>query len=582
MRLLITFARAYPRHSALTLLSLLLAGLVEGIGLSALLPLLNIASSQTITGQQAPDSDPESGDMLKEILSTLGLDPTIGVLLLIIVTGIVLKSGLLLLAKRQVGYTVAHVATDLRLALIRTLLSTRWEYYLRQSVGSLANAMATEATRASKAYLYGTTVISLLIQAIVYAGVALFISWEATLLSLAAGSILLYGLNRLIRITRKAGKRQTILLKSLLARLTDNLQSVKPLKAMARENVADSLLKTDIHKLNKALRKEVFSSEALAAFQEPMLAAIVAIGIYGALIHWGLSLTTVMVLVFLLARVLTQLGKVQRQYQKMVSCESAYWSLQETIREAQQEHESAPGRLLPRLEQAIRLDRVNFTYQDTQVLRNTSLAIPAGSLTVLIGASGAGKTTVLDLVTGLLRPQQGEVWIDDVPLGQIDLRGWRRMIGYVPQEILLFHDTILHNVTLGDPELGEADAEQALQAAGAWEFVADMGQGIHSIVGERGARLSGGQRQRIAIARALVHKPKLLILDEATSALDPESETAICTTLRQLQGEFTILAISHQPALIQVADRVYRLQSGMAILEPNRIPPMISTHDAMG
>jgi ATP-binding cassette subfamily C protein len=123
---------------------------------------------------------------------------------------------------------------------------------------------------------------------------------------------------------------------------------------------------------------------------------------------------------------------------------------------------------------------------------------------------------------------------------------------------------VLVNVTLGDPAFTEIDVENALRDAGAWDFVAEMPDGIHSVVGERGGRLSGGERQRITIARALVHKPQLLILDEATSALDPASEADICETLRQLRGKLTILAISHQNALLNEADRAYRLDDGIA------------------
>jgi ATP-binding cassette subfamily C protein len=141
------------------------------------------------------------------------------------------------------------------------------------------------------------------------------------------------------------------------------------------------------------------------------------------------------------------------------------------------------------------------------------------------------------------------------------------MIGYVPQETLLLHDSVLHNVSLGDPEVSEDDAIQALRAAGAWEFVERLPLGIHSTVGERGGKLSGGQRQRIMIARALVHKPRLLILDEATSALDPANEAAIGQTIRHLRGGLTILAISHQTALVEAADRVYRLEKGGAIVQ---------------
>jgi ATP-binding cassette subfamily C protein len=213
------------------------------------------------------------------------------------------------------------------------------------------------------------------------------------------------------------------------------------------------------------------------------------------------------------------------------------------------------------------LDRVSFTYGEHWVLQDTSLTFPVGLFTAIVGPSGVGKTTVADLVTGLLRPQEGKVWIDDLPLQQVDMMTWRRMIGYVPQETLLLHDTVLINVTLGDPELSAEDAEYALRAAGAWEFVTAIPQGMYSTVGERGDMLSGGQRQRIAIARALVHKPKLLILDEPTSALDRDSEEAICETLQQLSGEYTILAISHQPALMKAADRAYRLQNGIAVLD---------------
>jgi ATP-binding cassette subfamily C protein len=208
---------------------------------------------------------------------------------------------------------------------------------------------------------------------------------------------------------------------------------------------------------------------------------------------------------------------------------------------------------------------VTFAYEARHpVLRDLSLQIPAGKLTTLIGPSGSGKTTIIDLVTGLLRPQSGSVRLDGVPLSELDLKAWRRMIGYVPQETLLLHASVLENITLGDPDLSEEDAIRALQSADAWDFVAGMAQGIHSTVGERGAKLSGGQRQRIVIARALVHQPALLILDEATSALDPASEAAIGETMHHLRGSLTILAISHQTALVNTADCVYRLENGAA------------------
>ena len=564
MRFLLAISRAYPWRTSLTLLAMVLAGLREGVGLSLLAPMLSVAMGEP--SQAGTDGPSGFSGTLLAMLIGLGIAPTLGPLLIVILGCLLLKGGLLLLARLQVGYTVAHVATDLRLTLLRSLLAARWEYYVRQPAGSLANAVGTEAIRVSVAYLQGTMVAAVLVQAIVYTGVAVMIAWQATLGALAAGAALLYGVHRLIRMAHRAGTRQTQLLKSLLARLTDSLQSVKPLKAMAQEELVGPVLESENSRLNRALRREVLSTEALASVQEPMVAAVIAAGVWLALTQWGVPFATVTVVAFLLARLLGLLAKAQRYYQRMRASESAYWSLQDAIRDARDAQESAPGGLAPTLRTAIRFDLVSFAYEGTQVLEKASLSIPAGSFTAIVGPSGAGKTTIVDLVTALLRPQQGEIWIDDLSLERLDLKRWRRLIGYVPQETFLLHDTVLHNITLGDPALKEADAQAALRAAGAWDFVAQMPQGLLSSVGERGTALSGGQRQRIAIARGLVHKPSLLILDEVTSALDRESEAAICSTLQQLKGAVTILAISHQPAFFEAADRVYRLRQGALTL----------------
>jgi ATP-binding cassette subfamily C protein len=566
MRLLLHFVRKYPWQSAAMLFALLLAGVAEGLSLSALLPLLGVAMRQE-TGADAPtEGDASLERMITDGLMALGISPTIGTLLLIIVFGLTAKSLLVLFAKKKVGYTAARVTTDLRLTLLRALLSTHWEYFLHQPVGRLANSMASEAIRASEAYVYGTHLLAILIQAVVYTGVAVLVSWQATLACLVAGGFILFVSHFLVDMSRQAGKRQTKLMISLLSRLTDTLQSVKPLKAMGRENLADSVLTAETDRLNRALRKEVFSRSFLDAGLEPLFAIVIAFGIFTALVRFEMPLTTVMVLVLVLARVLAQLGKLQKQYQKMVTSESAYWSLQSTIDQACEARESSTGKTVSGLHSRITLETVSFAYGGKAVLEGLSLTIPAGSLTAVVGRSGTGKTTLMDLIIGLLQPGAGKVYIDGTPLDRIDSKSWRRRIGYVPQENVLLHDTVFTNVTLGDPELDEGDAESALRSAGAWEFVGALPEGMHSTVGERGGKLSGGQRQRIMIARALAHRPSLLLLDEATSALDPESERAVCATLQRLRGTLTVLAISHEPALVSAADQVYRLERGRATL----------------
>ncbi len=206
--------------------------------------------------------------MVRGVFSLVGMAPTVETLILFIVAAILLKCGLVFMANRQVGYMGAHVATDLRLELLRALLASRWEHHVRQPIGALANAMATEPQRSSKAFLSATQMAVLLIQAVVYVGVALLVSWKATLVTLGIGLLILYGLGHWVRKARQAGFRQTKLLKSLLTHLTDVLHSIKPLKAMGRENLAESVLMKETNRLNKALKKQVIVKEALRASQE--------------------------------------------------------------------------------------------------------------------------------------------------------------------------------------------------------------------------------------------------------------------------------------------------------------------------
>lgn len=569
MGLMLNFFRAYPSQTALMLLALLLSGLAEGIGLSALLPLINIALGSEAAGllPDASQSQNEFEQMVLNGLAYVGIAPTLGNMLSILLFGVAVKSIFLLLAQRQVGYTAAQVGTDLRLEMLRAVLRSKWEYFLHQPVGKLTNALATEAQRSSTAFVNGATAITFLIQAIVYGGVAFALSWRASLAAIVAGALVIGLSHFLVRITRRAGKRQTRLMNSLMANLTDTLQSVKPLKAMAREHLADQVLAYDTNRLNKALRRQVLSGAVLDSAQELMFTGFICLGIYVAIEKFAIDLPMVMVLVVALGRAFSFFGKVQKQYQKLAQGESAYWSLMEAIEAANMAEEQQDGGTAPRFEQAISFQGITFYYDERHpVFKDLNLEIKSGALTTLVGPSGSGKTTIIDLSIGLLQPQHGSVQLDGVPLTAINIMQWRNMIGYVPQDTVLLHDTILHNITLGDPQLDLADAQDALRAAGAWDFVAKMPMGVDTVVGERGGKLSGGQRQRIVIARALVNKPRLLILDEATSALDPESEEAVRQTMETLKGQLTILAISHNRALVQAADYVYQMDNGGARL----------------
>ena len=222
----------------------------------------------------------------------------------------------------------------------------------------------------------------------------------------------------------------------------------------------------------------------------------------------------------------------------------------------------------------IELREFVFHYPNTKTpaLDGVSLDIPAGSSLGIVGGTGAGKTTLVDLILGLLRPTGGVILVDDEPITASNLRSWQKTIGYVPQEIFLTDATVAENIALGVPkeQIQHARVEESARLAQIHDFVIDeLPHQYDSLVGERGVRISGGQRQRIGIARALYHDPSILVFDEATSALDSETESAVIQSIENLYGLKTILMIAHRTATVKKCSKVVRISGGRCFDEPN-------------
>jgi len=560
------FTATKPWRQLTVLVCLFAATLAEGFGMASVLPMFSIA-----LGKEGGDSALDR--LFSHIMEIFGLPMRLDVVAAMLVAGFAVKGVLFLVAMNHVGVTVAKVTTSLRLKLIGRLLEAKWGYFARQPVGRFGNAISGEATRAGEAYLGVSVLIALQLQTLMFLVLAYLISWKLALAAVAIGIFITIALNWLVRRTKRAGRLQTARTRSLTAGLTDALIGLKPLKAMARHMRFAVLFENDAKELKGALIRQVFSRNAMKVTQEIIIVIIIAVGFYGAIDVLQYPVEEIIVVSLLLMRLVMTLAQAQRQLQNVQQTESAFWSMQETIAEAEAARESFTGTKTPTLDKGIEFQNVSFAFDRKEVLQGVSLFIRAGEVTTITGGSGAGKTTTADLVLGLYVPREGEVLIDGVPMSEIDQLKWRKMTGYVPQEVILFHDTIYANIALGDPAFDHGSVRAALEAAGAWEFVAQLPEGMDSIVGERGTLLSGGQRQRIAVARAIVHRPKLLILDEATSALDPETELAICRNLRDLSLStgLTILAITHQPAWVDAADRIYRVVEGRIVEAPR--PP---------
>jgi len=210
---------------------------------------------------------------------------------------------------------------------------------------------------------------------------------------------------------------------------------------------------------------------------------------------------------------------------------------------------------------SIALENVHVVIGERTILDGIDLTIKAGEFVVLTGPTGAGKTTLLDCMLGLRRIQSGVVRIDGQSLDTLAVSEWRRGVGYLGQDPMLFHASIEDNLRWIRPDTTQEAIEQALRLASA-DFVYRLPEGLKTIVGDAGSRLSGGERQRIALARALLGDPRLLVLDEATSALDGATEASVVETIAKLKGRMTIVSITHRPALVAVADRMIEVQHG--------------------
>lgn len=554
----LTLAKKHRYRSSTTVALLILSGLMEGVGIASLLPLLSIASSDEM-GSNAPSR------WVVRSLDAFGLEATVTTLLGLIVFGLALKAFLFVLAVRQAGYAGIDTATDLRLDLIGALMKARWSYFVSQPSGSITNAVGTEAMRVTAMFTEICHLLAAVIQLILYLFLALLIAWYLTVGALVFAGVLFVLSSVPMRLGRRSGRSQTDLMRSLTHRLTDTLSGLKPLKAMGRESAIGPLLEEEVRELNTAYRGEMLSRAILTALQEPLIAVFLAVGIAIATSTLDMALSEIVFVALIFQRVVSRFGNAQAFYNSVGILESAYTSLAAGIKQAEEEKEERTGRTVPTIEKGIRFQNVSFGYGRRDVFTRASAFLPAGQLTAVTGVSGAGKTTFIDLIVGLVRPDAGDVLIDSVPLTEIDMKQWRDRIGYVGQEVVLLHQTIRDNVALGDPSLTPEEVEQALRDADAWEFICQLPDGQDTVVGEKGLKFSGGQRQRLAIARALVRNPLLLILDEVTTSLDPEAERSIVDTITLLRGRTTIVAISHQPALVAAADHVLRIDNGTVV-----------------
>lgn len=309
-------------------------------------------------------------------------------------------------------------------------------------------------------------------------------------------------------------------------------------------------------------------------------AVFISIFFYGMVNFIHTQPQEILLIIVIFARLWPRFSSFQGGLQQVAMMLPAFYSVMDFERQCMKEREIFPEKensfekypLNPKgLQKGIEFKHVFYSYnleQGNYAVRNLTFDIPAGSTTALVGVSGSGKSTVADLITGMLTPQEGLILIDGVSLAELDIHLWRKNIGYVPQDAFLFNASIQNNMLWSCPQAEEKEIWQALKLAAVDDFVTGLPGRLDTVVGDRGVRLSGGERQRIVLARALLRKPSLLILDEATSSLDRENEKRIQKAIESLRGRLSILIITHRFSTIRNTDRIVVLEKGTKINPP--------------
>ena len=370
---------------------------------------------------------------------------------------------------------------------------------------------------------------------------------------------------RLNKLSYKLGKLNTATANIALGVLNEILQSARIILGFGKQNNAKLryIKAFDAH-MNATIKSQVLSIMVPNFFMPlGILATVIAFGIslqQGdriselAAVLWSLLSIMPILSTFLVTNV--SINNFIPSYEQLV-----------LLRKKADEHKEIEGNtIFTELIEGIRFKNVCFSYPDRKTtISNLDLYIAKGKVTALVGESGSGKSTITDLVLGLQIPNEGSVVIDGISLNDYKQQSYRKKVGYVPQEPILFHSSVRENLLWSRSSSSEEELWEALDVANASLFVKQLPQGIDTIVGDRGTRMSGGQRQRIALARALLRKPELLILDEATSALDNESERLIKESIEGLSKNTTILIVAHRLSTIKNADQVYVMKNGRII-----------------
>ena len=533
-----------PRLLTIAFGLLLLSSLTEGVGILMLVPVVNVMSDPHQTLPLGLTSIP--GFELEQFSLTTIL-PLFLVLLLI-------RASLVYFRERVLTQVRLQTTDELRKQLFESMLFSRWSQRVHSVQHQELEQLTNGVNRVGMATFYILKLATTLIFLAVYAAVSLFIAPLALLIACGVGALVLLLFRRVFRQAAEYGAGLSNSNKQLYQRVLFFLNGMKTVKACAYE--VQQLSEFDISQ--GELRENQQAYQNKTALQQlgfqGVTASLLCVLVYVGVEVWHLGVAELVVLIVMFSRMMPMLSDLQSNTQRLLHMLPAYIDIEKAIQVNQQACESRDVAEVNFPTKQLVLENVSFGYEGrASLLEQLNIEFPLNKITLLRGASGKGKTTVIDILTSLLTPNRGAVCLDGNPLADNAHHSWRQKISYLSQEPFLFHGTIRDNILWGD-NCSDSDIWQTL-ALCCGDFVASLPLQLDTLIGERGVQLSGGQRQRLVLARALVRKRPLLILDEATNALDSETERQIFKALREQSDFMTVVLVSHSEQAHEFADK---------------------------
>ncbi len=546
-----------------TLVIIIMAGLSEGFGIILFAPLLELMTDGATDAVQWPFS------LVPDLFAGAGWPVSLPYLLGAISLFILVSLGLgytanYLLVRAQHTYTL-----EARDRITRDLFHASWDYVSRQSHGKVFNKLITETFRAGGALRFEVLAVAAMVQIAIFIVFSSVLSWQLMAVTMVFGGLVVAVVRPFHHRARRLGDATTEANQNLSFHGIDILKGSKLIKVTANEGAVTANLKGHIRALFAAnflsevtLTQVYFIVQALPVL---LLAAIILISNE----MLGLSPSSTLVFLLFLARIAPRVAQFQQHSQGYTIYCPSLTILDETFVEsaAAREDTNPGGAKFEKLADGIEIEGLSFGYSEPgkPVLKDIDISIGKNQMVAIVGKSGVGKSTLIDLITGLRLPDSGRILVDGTDLAGIDLHSWRRRIGYVTQDIVVFNDTVRNNLLFSHPEAGEEEIERSIRLAHFREVVDELPDGLETVLGESGVRLSGGQKQRLSLARALVGSPEILLLDEATSALDNESERLIQDAIKSISHTMTIVVIAHRLSTVRKADVIYVMEQGRVV-----------------